>query len=453
MRPGSLPHIETHLLAEQNVPRYTSYPTAPHFGPAVDAAAYGAWLAQLPETAPLSLYLHVPFCRALCLYCGCHTKAIRQQEPVDAYAETLTAEIALVAGRTGPRAVSHLHWGGGTPSILAGRNIARIVAALDEAFDLGALEEHAIELDPRHLDRALARVLAGLGVNRASLGVQDFSPHVQEAIGRIQPFETVARAAGTLREAGIVGLNFDLMYGLPRQTADDVRRSAELAVSLAPHRIALFGYAHVPWFRAQQRLIDDATLAGPDGRLRQIAAAREVFAAAGYRAIGFDHFALPGDALAQAAQGGTLRRNFQGYTTDRAETLIGLGASAIGRLARGFVQNAPDTGGYQRAVADGRLATVRGVALTADDRVRARIIEALMCDFVADPHRIAAQFGLREDFATEIESLAPLADRGLVEIVDGRVAVTDAGRAFVRLVAAAFDAHLHGAAKRHSVAV
>jgi oxygen-independent coproporphyrinogen-3 oxidase len=444
---------ETHALAEQNVPRYTSYPTAPHFGKDVGPDAYAAWLADMPEAAPLSLYLHVPFCRDLCLYCGCHTKAIHQRAPLDDYAASLAAEIALVAERAGPRRISHLHWGGGTPSILTGRNLQQIVGCLDESFDLGGVREHAIELDPRHLDRSLARVLAGLGVNRTSLGVQDFSPHVQEAIGRLQPYEQVARAVATLHDAGIANLNFDLMYGLPRQSVDDVRRSADQAVTLAPQRIALFGYAHVPWFRAQQRLIDAASLAGPAERLRQMSAAREIFLAAGYRAIGFDHFALPTDDLALAAHNGTLRRNFQGYTSDDADILIGFGASAIGRLPQGFVQNAPDVAGHQRAVSSGQLATVRGIALSLDDRVRGRIIEALMCDFAADPCAIAAQSGLSEDFAAEYDLLAPLAEQGLVTTAGGHVVVSEIGRPFVRLVAAAFDGYLRRGASRHSVAV
>ncbi len=445
--------MEAHVLAEQNVPRYTSYPTAPHFSKDVGPDAYASWLAELPQGAPLSLYLHVPFCRELCLYCGCHTKAIRQQEPIDAYAAMLIAEIGLVAERVGVHPVSHLHWGGGTPSSLGGLNLARIVARLEQAFDFAGLREHAIELDPRHLDRSLARILVGLGVNRASLGVQDFSPHVQEAIGRIQPYEQVARAVATLREAGLADLNFDLMYGLPRQSVDDVRRSAEQALTLTPQRIALFGYAHVPWFRSQQRLIDAAALAGPSERLRQMTAAREVFLAAGYRPIGFDHFALPSDDLAITAETRTMRRNFQGYTSDTAEVLIGLGASSIGRLPQGYVQNAPDVGGHQRAVAAGQLAAVRGKALSLDDRVRGRVIETLMCDFAAEPRAIAASFGVNETFAAEFELLVPLAEQGIVSIDGDRVTVAEAGRPFVRLVAAAFDAYLRRGTQRHSVAV
>jgi oxygen-independent coproporphyrinogen-3 oxidase len=263
----------------------------------------------------------------------------------------------------------------------------------------------------------------------------------------------VGRAAGTLRDAGIANLNFDLMYGLPLQTVEDVRRSAAQAVTLTPQRIALFGYAHVPWFRAQQRLIDAASLAGPAARLEQMTAAREVFLAAGYCSIGFDHFARPTDELALAAQNHRLRRNFQGYTSDDAGVLIGLGASSIGRLPQGFVQNAPDVAGYQRAVSSGRLAAVRGLALSSEDRVRGRVIETLMCEFAADPRSIAAQFGVNEPFAAEIESLAALAAQGIVTTLGGRVVVTERGRPFVRLVAAAFDSYLGGGAKRHSVAV
>jgi oxygen-independent coproporphyrinogen-3 oxidase len=276
---------------------------------------------------------------------------------------------------------------------------------------------------------------------------------VQEAIGRIQPFEQVKRAVAILRETGIGDLNFDLMYGLPRQSVDDVRRTAEQALSLAPQRIALFGYAHVPWFRPQQRLIDAAALAGPAERLRQMSAARAIFIAAGYRPIGFDHFALPDDELARAAERRAVRRNFQGYTSDAAEILIGFGASAIGRMPQGFVQNAPDVGSYHRAVTAGQLAAVRGIALSLDDRVRGRIIEALMCEFAAEPRAIAAEVGVDEWFTAEFEMLTPLAEQGIVSMADGRVMVTEDGRPFVRLVAAAFDAYFGRSRGRHSVAV
>lgn len=436
-------------LAERNVPRYTSYPTAPHFTPAVDARTYAEWLAALPPDATLSLYIHVPYCTHICLYCGCHTKAVRRSDPLDAYAARLADEIDLIAKAVSGRRVVHLHWGGGTPSILDTERLTAIVERLADRFDLSALVEHAIELDPRRTPAKLARGLARIGVNRASLGVQDFSPHVQEAIGRVQPFEQVQQTVDRLRDAGIAHINIDLMYGLPAQTLVDVERSAGLAASLAPSRLALFGYAHVPWFKTHQRLIDTASLAGPAARIDQVRVASHTLAAHGYVPIGLDHFALPDDELATAQRAGRLRRNFQGYTTDEADALIGLGASAIGKLPQGFVQNAVDIAGYSRAAQGGTLAAVKGVPLTEDDRMRAAIIERLMCDLALDLDAVAPG----TDFTSEIEALAGLRDAGMVQIEERRIVVTDEGRPFVRLVAAAFDAYLPQNRSRHSIAV
>jgi oxygen-independent coproporphyrinogen-3 oxidase len=436
-------------LAERNVPRYTSYPTAPHFAPAIGAAAYGDWLASLPRQATLSLYIHVPFCTELCFYCGCNTRAVRKREPVEAYAERLIDEIALLDGLKGRKLV-HLHWGGGTPSILGPAWLETIAARLASIVDLSDLKEHAIELDPRRLDKPLVRTLRAIGVTRASLGMQDAAPHVQRAIGRVQPFELVERAAGWLRDAGIVGLNIDLMYGLPEQTAHDAARSAELAASLGPQRLALFGYAHVPWFKTHQRLIEEAALPGLTARLEQVEAAAETLQGLGYQSIGLDHFARSDDELAVAAREKRLRRNFQGYTVDEADALIGLGASAIGKLPQGFVQNAPDVTGYARAVAAGSFATVKGIALSDDDRVRAAIIERLMCDLEVD---LDAVDGGADRFAAEITALHALAEEGLVTIEGARIAVTPEGRPYVRIAAAVFDAYLAASQKRHSVAV
>ena len=436
-------------LAERNVPRYTSYPTAPHFSAAVGPELYGEWLSQLPRDASLSLYIHVPFCTEMCFYCGCNTRAVRKREPVDAYANRLLEEIALLEGLAG-RKLTHLHWGGGTPSILGPEWLETVAAKLASRFDLSALKEHAIELDPRRIDRALVRSLAAIGVNRASLGVQDVSPQVQRAIGRVQPFELVERAAAWLREAGIENLNIDLMYGLPEQSVRDVARSAELAVSLGAHRLALFGYAHVPWFKTHQKLIDDAALPGLAERLEQAQVASETLESLGYQAVGLDHFALPADELCVATRERRLRRNFQGYTTDDADALIGLGASAIGRLPQGFVQNAPDLAGYTRAIAAGRLATVKGLTLSADDRLRGEIIERLMCDLELDLDKFG---GGAASFAAEIKALAPLAEQGLLRIEGSRITVTASGRPYVRIAAAAFDTYLAASQKRHSVAV
>lgn len=436
-------------LAERNVPRYTSYPTAPHFTAAVNGDVYAQWLAALPPTATLSLYIHVPFCTELCHYCGCNTRAVRRREPVETYAERLLEEIDLLDGLAGHK-LTHLHWGGGTPSILGADLLETIAAKLASRFDLSALKEHAIELDPRRLDRALVRALQAIGITRASLGVQDASAHVQQAIGRIQPFDLVARAADWLRAAGIANLNIDLMYGLPAQTVRDVAHSAQRAASLGAQRLALFGYAHVPWFKTHQKLIDEAALPGLVERLQQADTAADTLCGLGYQAVGLDHFALPDDELAIAARAGTLRRNFQGYTVDEADALIGLGASAIGKLPQGFVQNAPDLGGYSRAVAGGGFPIVKGLALSDEDRLRAHLIERLMCDLALDLD--AVERGVCR-FAPELAALAPLAEQGLLTIDGGRIVVTARGRAYVRIAAAVFDSYLAASQKKHSVAV
>ena len=435
-------------LAERNVPRYTSYPTSPQFGAAITPAVYRRWLAALAPDATLSVYIHVPFCTELCHYCGCNTRAVRKRAPVDAYAEMLLREIDLLDLLSG-RKLTHLHWGGGTPSILGPQWLETIAARLASRFDLSALKEHAIELDPRRIEPALVRSLKAIGVTRASLGVQDVSPHVQQLIGRVQPFELVERSTAWLCDACISDLNIDLMYGLPGQTVREVESSVDRAASVGAQRMALFGYAHVPWFKPHQRLIDEAALPGLSERLEQAEAAARRLVALGYHRIGLDHFALPEDELAVAARGGKLRRNFQGYTVDAADALIGLGASAIGRLPQGFVQNAPDLGGYTRHIDAGELPIVKGVALSEDDRLRANIIERLMCDLTLDLDR----FGGAERFADEIAALAPLRDAGLVTVDGARIAINESGRPYVRIAAAAFDAYLAAGRTRHSVAV
>jgi oxygen-independent coproporphyrinogen-3 oxidase len=256
MDPASL------ALAERSAPRYTSYPTAPHFSKDIGDAEMRHWLGALDPHASLSLYFHVPFCREICAYCGCHTKAVRQEAPLTAYKETLLREIELTSQATRARGVVSIHWGGGTPSILGPSRFGEIVERLRDLFEITHETEHAIELDPRLLDAPMAEALAKAGITRASFGVQDLNQHVQEAAGRVQPFEVVARAVALLRNVGVTAINLDLMYGLPDQSADDVARTAAMAASLAPQRLAVFGYAHVPWFKANQKLIDAAALPG-----------------------------------------------------------------------------------------------------------------------------------------------------------------------------------------------
>ncbi len=446
--------VSLETLIRATVPRYTSYPTAPHFSADVGANAYGDFLDQVAgEDGPVSLYLHIPFCHSICHYCGCTTKASRRYAPIEAYVAVLRSEIAMVAARIGRREVSHIHWGGGTPNLLSAAAFEAIVDDLNRFFDIGPRTEHAIELDPRHLGEGRARFLAGIGVNRASLGVQDFDPAVQAAIGRIQPAETVAAAVEQLRDAGIASLSFDLIYGLPEQSVSSIRRTVETAIALAPDRISLFGYAHVPWFRANQKLIDAARLPGSEQRLDLERTAHGSIAAAGYVPIGIDHFARPGDSMAEALSKRTLRRNFQGYTTDHADTLIGFGASSIGRTRAGYAQNVTDTGNWRERIGGGHFATERGRILTPDDRLRADVIEQILCFFEFDLATTAARHGVDPAvLSADLDKLTPLVRAGWVTADGGRIAIIRNGVELARLVASAFDAYL-GTGGRHSVAV
>ncbi|MEH6719073.1 MAG: oxygen-independent coproporphyrinogen III oxidase [Aurantimonas endophytica] len=423
-------------FALQSVPRYTSYPTAAEFTPAVGAEQHAAWLGRADPDESVSLYLHVPYCRDLCHYCGCHTKATHKEGVVAAYRESLEAEIRLVAGHLpGRLKAARIAWGGGTPSILGGDGIAAVMAVLEEAFDLSAIEEHAIELDPRFVDAALARRLADLGVTRVSLGVQDLDPVVQVAIGRVQPEAVVAAAVGHLRAAGIEGLNIDLIYGLPHQTEESVRATCRQIAALGPDRVACFGYAHLPQRKANQRLIDEAALPGTLERFRQAAAVAEVFSGRGYQAIGLDHYARLCDKLAVAARQRRLRRNFQGYTDDDRRTLIGFGASAVSQLPDGFVQTTAPVGDYRRGIAAGVLPTARGIAVGPATRQRAIIIERLMCDFRVDLDDVGG-IGRYGDIAARLQ---PYEAAGLATLSGSTLRMTAKGRPFVRLIAALFD--------------
>jgi oxygen-independent coproporphyrinogen III oxidase len=440
---------------DERLPRYTSYPTAPHFSPAVGSETYGKWLAAVPANASASLYLHVPFCREMCWYCGCHTQIVRRDELVAAYQRTLRREVELVADTIGRRIkVAHIHFGGGTPTIMAPEAFTELMAAIRQAFFVLPSAEIAIEIDPRTLTPEMIDALALAGVNRASLGVQSFDARVQLAINRVQSFERTAAASQNLRRAGIKGINFDLIYGLPHQTIasciDTVRRSLELK----PDRFSVFGYAHVPNFKKHQRKIEEAFL--PDGLARhdQACAIANALKEAGYVQIGLDHFARPDDAMALACENRTLRRNFQGYTTDVSEVLLGFGASAIGHLPQGYVQNEVQIGAYSQTIEAGRLATVRGYALTGDDQLRADIIERIMCEFGADLGAICARHGaMPQTMLQSAPRLKTLISDGVVRLDGDRLAVANDSRFLVRSVAAAFDVHLDSAKQLHSRAV
>lgn len=432
-------------------PRYTSYPTAVHFSSAVGPDESGAWIAALPETAALSLYVHIPFCGALCWYCGCATTVVNTPGPIAGYLEALKVEIGAVADRLGPqRRVTHLHWGGGSPNSLQPDQILALAGWLRDRFTLDPEAEFAVEIDPRFMDAARAEALARVGVNRVSIGVQDFSPEVQAAINRQQSFETTRVVVEDLRRAGIGALNIDLVYGLPHQTEARLADTLDQALALRPDRLAVFGYAHLPQRIRHQRLIPEDALPGFEARLRLAELATRRLVDAGYARIGLDHFAQPDDPLARTPA----QRNFQGYTTDRADALIGFGASAISRFPQGYAQNATGVADYRARVAAGGRATARGLALSDDDHLRAHVIERLMCDLTYSDAGLRQRFGDRaRSLAGIVADMGDLEAEGLIERTNDGFRIPEAAAPFVRTVCTRFDAWLSRADATHAPAV
>ncbi|MDO1558597.1 oxygen-independent coproporphyrinogen III oxidase [Brevundimonas sp. 2R-24] len=434
-----------------NAPRYTSYPTAAQFSAAVGPAEWSAWLARTRGDQPVSLYVHLPFCKRLCWYCGCNTRAVNRREVISSYLDLLLAEADLVVDAAGgPLRVETLHLGGGTPNMLTPNELDGLIAGLRQRFDMTSLTEFAAELDPEVLTPEWIAAAGELGLTRASLGVQDLSPDVQAAVNRPESFESIAAAAKALRQAGVTSLNLDVMYGLPLQGVDQVLATLTQVATLRPERIALFGYAHVPWMKPHQKLIKDAHLPGPRARFAQSRAAEAFLIEAGYEAIGLDHFALPHDGMAIAHHSGRLRRNFQGYTTDLAETLVGLGASSISRTPDGYAQNATLERDWRAAIQSRRLATARGVALSDEDALLADIIERLMCEFAVDLGAVYAKHGRPYPANASAPNLSEFESDGLVTRRGDLVTVTDRGRPFVRAVCAAFDPKLETSPGRHA---
>lgn len=437
------------------VPRYTSYPTVPHFSESVRSDDYSGWLSNLDSAEPISLYLHVPFCRQLCWYCGCNMKLASRDEPVARYAAVLRREIALLASRLPARmTLSHLHWGGGTPTALVPDDLERTMDDVRAHFDFTPDAEIAIESDPRTLSDEMVTRIGKLGFNRASFGVQEFDPEVQKAINRIQPPEMVANAVEKLRQAGVANINFDLIYGLPHQTTETLTSTIAKCAEMKPDRLALFGYAHVPWMAKKQRMISQAALPGAAERLEQAQVAADEMVKHGYQAIGLDHFALPTDTLAVAARAGDLRRNFQGYTTDRAQTLLGVGATSIGRTPQGYVQNKSETGAWSRDVEAGILPISKGLAFAGQDTVRSYIIEQLMCFGAVDLDQVTDAFAMpRGSFTDELASLGQYHAEGIVAIEGARLRVVEDALSLVRIIASVFDEYHAAGRANHSVAV
>ena len=363
------------------VPRYTSYPTAVQF----KGNFQYSYRADPVKSRDVSLYLHIPFCRSLCSYCGCLTKVVHNNSPIQDYLVSLENEISLLGSATAYRLnTGHVHFGGGSPNVLNGKSLSEVIDLLDIHFNIQELAEIAIEVDPRQMTREKARDYVHAGVSRVSLGVQDFNEQTQKAINRVQPFSMIENTVSWFREAGIRSINFDLIYGLPFQTVATVADNVKKAVSLAPDRVAVFGYAHVPWMRPHQKILERFPMPNLLERYRQAEHMREVFLENGYRSVGMDHFARPDDSLAKALDSGTLKRNFQGYTTDGFDELMGLGISSISKHPDAYIQNTTSYKVYKEKLNQGILPVERGCQLSAEDKVRATIIEKLMCYFEVD---------------------------------------------------------------------
>jgi oxygen-independent coproporphyrinogen III oxidase len=429
-------------LFDAKVPRYTSYPTAPHFNKDVGADTFGGWIDEITPGSAISLYIHVPFCRRLCWFCACRTQGTQSDAPVLAYLETLRAELALLRDRL-PEGVtlSRLHWGGGTPTLLSPSMMTDLAGIIAEVAPFAPNAEFSVEIDPNEIDEARLDALAKAGMTRASIGVQDFDPEIQQAIGRIQGYDVTRDAVDMIRARGISSVNADILFGLPHQSRARMTESVQKLLSLSPDRVALYGYAHVPWMARRQTMIPSEALPTPQERLDLFETARKLFLWDGYAEIGIDHFATANDGLTKARDSGYMRRNFQGYTDDASNVLIGVGASSISRFPQGYAQNAPATSAHTKAIREGKLSTARGHIFNGQDKLRARLIESLMCDFKIDREEIFEQFGAQ---ATQLENLFEDVDRafpGILSITKDGLFIPPDARPLTRMIARSFDAY------------
>ncbi|WP_288943990.1 oxygen-independent coproporphyrinogen III oxidase [uncultured Roseovarius sp.] len=429
-------------LFDAKVPRYTSYPTAPHFGRDIGAGDFTRWIEEIPQGAKVSLYVHVPFCRRLCWFCACRTQGTQSDAPVIAYLETLKSELAML-GQHLPEGVrlSRLHWGGGTPTLLQPGMMEELAGAIKEIAPFTDETEFSVEIDPNEIDAARLDALAAAGMNRASIGVQDFNEEIQQSIGRLQGYDITKWAADEIRARGVASLNADILYGLPHQTRERITESVQKLLSLNPDRVALYGYAHVPWMAKRQQLLPSDALPTPEERLDLFDTARRLFMWDNYAEIGIDHFATQTDGLTVAQKTGRLRRNFQGYTDDTAEVLIGVGASSISKFPQGYAQNAPATGAHTAAIRDGRFSTARGHAFSDEDRLRSRMIEQLMCEFRIDSAEMCATFGITPQAVRKMLDDSAAQFPGLLQVDEGGMFVPHEARPLTRMIARSFDAY------------
>jgi len=452
--PSSELVIDPVLIRKHDVsgPRYTSYPTADRFVEAFGEGMFHHWLEQRGlggSALPLSLYMHLPFCDTVCYYCACNKVVTRDHGRSAKYIKYLGRELALVSARLGApgsaeRSVCQLHWGGGTPTFLTGGEMQELVGLIDAHFERLPGAEMSIEVDPRRVEAGRMALLAALGFNRVSIGVQDFDPRVQAAVHRIQSEEETRRVVEEARASGFRSINLDLIYGLPLQTPASFETTLDKVLDISPERIALYSYAHLPAVFKPQRRIVEAELPSAQHKLDILTLAIGRLTGAGYVYIGMDHFAKSDDALAVAQSQGRLQRNFQGYSTHPESDMLGFGVSAIGRVGPSYYQNAKDLQAYYEALDAGRLPVWRGIELSADDLVRRSVIQALICNFRLSLEAVELSWliDFRRYFATEMQDLQLLADDGLVELQPDWIVVTAKGRLLVRVVCAVFDRYL-----------
>ncbi|MDX8353525.1 oxygen-independent coproporphyrinogen III oxidase [Cognatiyoonia sp. IB215182] len=425
-------------LFDARVPRYTSYPPATAFDAQIGEDFQRECLQQLDPAQPVSVYIHIPFCERLCWFCACRTQGTSTLKPVAHYMDVLKQELAMLR-TTLPDGVrmGQMHWGGGTPTILPPEMIKDLATALKETIPPAEDFSFSVEIDPTLVDQGKIDMLAAMGMTRASIGIQDFDPEVQNAIGREQSFAATLSCVESLRTAGIHSLNTDLVYGLPHQTAERFDATLDQVHQLDPDRVALFGYAHVPTFSKRQKLIPNDALPDEEARYALAQQAAKRFTEAGYQAIGIDHFGKPSDSLTKAANAGHLRRNFQGYTDDTCPTLIGIGASSISQFAQGYVQNAAATAAYGERIEAGKLAGHRGYALTQSDLLRADAINMLMCDFEIDLAKLNAHPDAED--LVEVHASVVRDFKGYVVQKWDKIRITDAGRPLTRIIAQRYD--------------
>jgi oxygen-independent coproporphyrinogen-3 oxidase len=433
-------HLKDNGLFDAQVPRYTSYPPANHFQSDIGRQNQVAWLSAVPENSSVSLYIHIPFCKRLCWFCACRTQGTKTMRPVDAYVEFLKKELTKVRNSLPQNIkINRLHLGGGTPTILTPVTMQSLLVSVFVAFEPTKEIEFSVEIDPTEASEALLDVLVDFGMNRASIGVQDFSQQTQDAIGRLQSVEETRKVVGYLRENGVQSLNMDLLYGLPHQTNDTFRQTLNAVADMAPDRLAIYGYAHVPWMSKRQVMIKKEDLPDNVHRYELSEIARDFFTAKGYVAIGIDHFALPSDGLSRANETECLRRNFQGYTDDNATTLIGIGASAISHFPQGYIQNAPATSAYQDRIGRDGLAGHKGYLMSKRDMLIASMVEDLMCYFKFDSESLLSDFPDETAFIQQTMVYLKQQFPSSFSICETGLTLHDFAKPLVRIVAKQID--------------